>query len=497
MKTLYELAKLNNKNIRIVESMISVEKASPLKKLNDIITRNDQIDDASAMIEIYGKKNISAFSRLKTRLKDILIRSTLLQNVNIEAADSRLTESHNHLRYALASKLMVDLRSRSLSMEIAEKAIVKAIKYSLTESIILLARLLVIHFGGAEYNKYKLNKYLLIQNKYLRVYEYEIKAENYYYDLQRTQLQSLAAPSEYTKEKAKRYVEELEAVSDIDSYFFILNRYKVKSAFLEYQKDFDMLLKISDNILKEFGTEFKSASFLQTISIRRLWSLIQAGRNTEAISAGIHDMSKIQSGSLGWYFIAHYTLKAQLYSGNYQQATLLITQMIDNPKYLKIGDNFKELFNTTLGYIHLAIESGILGNPKEHQDHLPEFKIYRFLNAMPVFSKDKRGINVSILLMHIGYLLLRKDFDSIIDRTDSLNQYAYRYLRKDDSFRSNCMIKMVIQMTKAEFNPIRTDRYTSDLLNQLKQVKLAGSGENIETEIIPYEILWEIMTKSL
>ena len=30
-----------------------------------------------------------------------------------------------------------------------------------------------------------------------------------------------------------------------------------------------------------------------------------------------------------------------------------------------------------------------------------------------------------------------------------------------------------------------------------KEVKLAGSGENIETEIIPYEVLWEIMTKAL
>ena len=99
--------------------------------------------------------------------------------------------------------------------------------------------------------------------------------------------------------------------------------------------------------------------------------------------------------------------------------------------------------------------------------------------------------------MHIAFLLQRKDYNAIIDRTDSLNQYAYRYLRKDDSFRSNCMIKMVIQMTKADFNPIRTDRYTADLLKQLGSVSLAGSGENIEVEIIPFEILWDIMRKTL
>ncbi|HZV70198.1 MAG TPA: hypothetical protein VFG10_11670 [Saprospiraceae bacterium] len=497
MKTLYDLARINQKNSRIVESMISIDKESPLKKLNSLLSSKHAMDDNAAMIEIYGKKNISAFSRLKTRLKDILIRSTLLQNINLEASDTRLSEAHNHLRYALATKLLVDLRARSLSVEIAEKAILKAIKYSLTESVILLARLLVTHYGSSEYNKYKLNKYLIIQEKYLRVYASEIKAENYYLDLQRTQLQSLAAPSDSTKEKAKKYVEDLESLDDIKSFAFIMTKYRVKSAYYEYLKDYDSLLTLSENILKEFGSEFKTGTFLQNINVRRAWALIQAGRNDEAISSGLKDLSRIPNGSLGWYFIAHYILKAQLYEGNYSQAIQLITQMIDNTKFQKIGENFKELFYTTLGYIHLILESGLVNITKENLKTLPEFKIGKFLNTTPVFSKDKRGINVSILLMHIAFLLQRKDYDTIIDRMDSLNQYAYRYLRKDDSFRSSCMIKMVVQMTKADFNPIRTERYTRELLQQLKEVKLAGSGENIETEIIPYEVLWEIMTKSL
>jgi hypothetical protein len=59
------------------------------------------------------------------------------------------------------------------------------------------------------------------------------------------------------------------------------------------------------------------------------------------------------------------------------------------------------------------------------------------------------------------------------------------------------MIKMVIQMTKADFNPVRTERYTHDLRKKLSRVNLAGSGENIEIEIIPFEVLWDIMIKSL
>jgi len=157
----------------------------------------------------------------------------------------------------------------------------------------------------------------------------------------------------------------------------------------------------------------------------------------------------------------------------------------------------KEVAELHLGYVHLIKGSGLYKPSLASENELPNFKVGKYLNNTQVFSKDKRGINVSILLMHIAFLLQRKDYNAIIDRTDSLNQYAYRYLRKDDSFRSNCMIKMVIQMTKADFHPVRTARYTADLRKQLSHVTLAGSGENIEVEIIPFEVLWDIMTKAL
>ncbi|MEO8666745.1 MAG: hypothetical protein ABI462_14735 [Ignavibacteria bacterium] len=496
MKTLYELAKVNQKHSKTIESLIPSDKFSPMKRLISILFAQQDLDDQSAMLEIYGKKNASAFSRLKTRLKDILIRTTLLQNINIDAAESRLNESHNQLRNSVISKLLIDLKVRNLSIDIAEKSIIKAIKYHATESILLLTRILVAHYGSNEFNKYKLNKYLDLQEKYLRVYDWEIRAENYFYDLQRLQLQSLAAPSDATKEKARRYVTELESVKNVNSYNFTLNKYRVKAINFEYQKDYASLLKLVDSVLNEFTSQFKSTTFIQNINLRKAWALIQAGRYNDTIEIGIKDLKKIPSGSVGWYIMAHYTLKALLYKGDYAQSIELISSMMENPKLQKIGENYKELFTTTLGYIHLVVDSGLAGDPKEISKKLPDFKLYKYLNTTPVFSRDKRGINLSILLMHIAYLLQRKDYNAIIDRLDSLNQYAYRYLRKDDSFRSNCMIKMVVQMSKADFNPIRTERYTKDLLNQLKEVKLAGSGENIETEIIPYEVLWEIMTKS-
>jgi len=498
MKTLYELAKLNSRHIKVFEALIPQEDASPIKKLAAIAFSDNNLDDKECMIEIYGRKNLTAFSRLKSRLKDLFIRVIIMQNIHTESADARVNEALSGYRQSLVSRILLSRKSSRLAIEIAEKSITRSIKYHATENVLAQAHQLISHYGANELNKYKLNKYLEIQERFMNIYNWEIKAENYYYDLQKTQLQSLANPNDDTKMKAMRYAMELEKVKGIKTYFFIYNKYRVMAAHYEFQKDYTALLELSEQALKEFNKpELKTGMAISSITNRKVWALLQAGRPKETIVIGLKGLNKLISGSVNWYVLAHYTLKAELYTNEFEKAIDLIAQMINHNRFDLIGDNFKEIFFTTLGYIHLIVDSGIAGNPAELHKKLPEFKLGRFLNTTPVFSKDKRGINVSILLMHIAFLLQRKDYNAIIDRTDSLNQYAYRYLRKDDSFRSNCMIKMVIQMTKADFNPIRTDRYTADLRKQLGSVSLAGSGENIEVEIIPFEILWDIMRKTL
>jgi hypothetical protein len=497
MESLYELARINNRYKRISDSMLPINEDSSLRKLYEIVFSQRILTDEAAMFEVYGKKNLGAFSRLKSRLKDSLVRTTILQNTHVEAEDSRINESLNGYRQTLVSRVLIANKSKNLGIDLAEKSIARSIKYHATENVILQSRILVNHYGASEYNKYKFNKYLAIQQKYLHIHEWEIKAEHYFVELQRVQLKSLAGPSDTIKSKAKEYVDELDS-ANIRSYAFNLTKYRVKAAYYEYMRDYNSLLKISENASKEFSApDFKSGNALFNINLRRAWALIQAGRFEEATHLGSQEMNKTPVGTLGWFLMGHYTLKGQLYNGDFEKAILLINRIIDNPRFKKIGESYQELFNVTLSYIYLIIESNMFGDLKGYLKMFPEFKIYKFLNTIPVFSKDKRGINVSILLMHIAYLLQHKDFNAIIDRVDSLNQYAYRYLRKDESFRSNCMIKMVVQMTKADFNPIRTVRYTEELLKQLEQVKLAGSGENIETEIIPYEVLWQIMKKSL
>ena len=111
---------------------------------------------------------------------------------------------------------------------------------------------------------------------------------------------------------------------------------------------------------------------------------------------------------------------------------------------------------------------------------------------MPNFSRDKTGINISILVIQVLLLIAQGKKSKVIDRVEALRTYVYTHLRKDESFRSNCFIKMLLKMTEANFHKNGTIRKTEGLRKRLEEASIGTKGYSNYVEIIPYEKLWEI-----
>lgn len=79
----------------------------------------------------------------------------------------------------------------------------------------------------------------------------------------------------------------------------------------------------------------------------------------------------------------------------------------------------------------------------------------------------------------------------------SIGEYSKRYLRNDETFRSNCFIKMLLEIPKRGFHKIAVLRHTSPLLVKLKSSKIDLIHSPAEIEIIPYDMLWEIVLENM
>ena len=126
-----------------------------------------------------------------------------------------------------------------------------------------------------------------------------------------------------------------------------------------------------------------------------------------------------------------------------------------------------------------------------------KFSVNKFLNDTPIFSKDKRGLNIPILIAQILFLIHQKKYDKVIDRIDAIERYCTRYLRKDDTFRSNCFIKMLLQIPVSGFHKNGLERRASRYYKELLSNPIEVSNQSHDVEIIPYEDLWELALNSL
>lgn len=120
-----------------------------------------------------------------------------------------------------------------------------------------------------------------------------------------------------------------------------------------------------------------------------------------------------------------------------------------------------------------------------------------FLRSVPLFSKDKRGMNVPVLIIQMLIYISEKNYDAFIDRIDAIKKYSGRYLRMQDAYRSSCFIKMLVTISKNNFHPQAIARQALPLKEKLAKTPLDVSPQAYELEIIPYELLWDLIMKAL
>ena len=152
--------------------------------------------------------------------------------------------------------------------------------------------------------------------------------------------------------------------------------------------------------------------------------------------------------------------------------------------------NYKALYQSWKireAYCNLLIMAGKIDQEEIERSPIKPLRINKFVNDTEMYNKDKRGLNIAILLVPLIYCLVKKQYGQILDKMDSLRQYSFKYLRKDETLRSNCFIKMILKLPEANYHPLRTARYVKKHKKILYENPAELGMNRTDTEIIPYE----------
>ena len=456
-----------------------------------------QTDQEAAEYFFNKSEKCSSYRNLKNTLKSRLINTVFFIDLKQPFYNDQQKAYYHCWKEWAAIKILSGKSAKVTSIELSKKILPQARKYEFTDLLVEIYRLLRTNAATVSRDEKTFHQYNDQFNYYTKLWFAENKSEELYCKLislyNRGKVQNAVI-----HENAKTFYEELvPMLQEFNSYKLHLCGRLIHMAIYMSINDYKNTIKACDEALQFFEQKaYVSALALQTFLHQKLVCHTQLKEYEKGKAAAERSNAIIQEGKFNWFKNLEIFLILSLHTHNYQKA-YEIFDTVNTHKMLEFQPkSMLEIWKIHEAYIHYLIILNKI-TPKENDKRFTKFRLGRFLNEVPSFSKEKRRKNIPILIIQILFLILQKRYNDAIDRIERIDKYCYRYLRKDESFRSNCFIKMLLLIPLCNFHKAAVARKADKFLKQLKASPLEIANQSYEVEIIPYEYLWELALASL
>lgn len=494
MRELIELIEtLNIGKLKLKELWAAViEPGSKMEQLYDLIQSGQVTTDEEAIGRLYpDQKSAARFQSLKNKLKERLQDVVFLLDFRSPAFTDR-QKAHFECNKRLATAAVLLSKNATLAgIEMLELLLRHTQYFEFTDLTLKALYYLRLHYGTVAGDMKKFESYRLQYEQYQEIWIMENRAEELYGQLVSRYIMAGAEKEEIAR-AAEGYFNELEPMMERCAAFrlHLFGRLLQLSVYGSIN-DYAALGDLCRDAIAFFAQKpYDPNMSLQAFYYQLVVCQIQLRRYEEGRDMLQQYAFIYEEGYFNWFKWQELHLLLSMHTGHFTEAFDLCERVCRHPKMTKQPAHVQESWKIYEAYVHLPIRAGLVS-----QETGKPFKPGKFLNETPEFSKDKRGRNVPILIARILYLLADQKRDAVIDCVEALDKYNRRYLKSGDTFRSHCFIKMLLQIPAASFHPAAVARKTEKLLLLLQSSPLQLSNQAHEIEIIPYEVLWDMVTR--
>jgi tetratricopeptide (TPR) repeat protein len=396
-------------------------------------------------------------------------------------------------------RYLIGRSAHSAAEELAKQVLRKAQKYQITDIALLIIPYLSRRYSLSKGDRAKVEEMEALRLKMLETWNAESLASQYYADLNLTYSTSKALHPQI-HELAGKYIEELKKYENkVPSYLFHSFYYMIGVYQWLSIADYPRTIATCERAFEYLeNLPFQHKTGKLYFLFQHITSSLQLRRYEDANSRIKECLESVDRKSPVWIRVQELNLLKSFHTGEYQEGFTVLYRTYSHPQFNFVAGNVRERWLLYQAYLHYLLESGRIKDTRGHREkRKSHFRVNRFLNEVPLFSKDKRGMNIPILIIQTLFLIHRKKYDKAILRIEALEKYATRHLRKNDTFRSNCFIKMMLVAPKQGFHRKAVVRHAAKFIEKLREAPLEKARQPNEIEIIPYENLWEIFLEQL
>lgn len=458
-----------------------------------LINNGFEEDDQAAFMLLQKSKTSPSYKKLKKELKKDLINRLFLFDLSHSKYSDRQKAYHSCYKDWAAIKILLGQNAWTSVRKLCIKVYKMALQYEFSEIVADVARILRLYYGTREGNIKAYQKYAEVFDYFRTLRDREEFVEGLYTELVVAYVNK-RSDGQVIQNKAYEYFKLIENdLATYDSYWLRLCGYLIQLFIFSSVKDQEGTLSVCNEAIAFFNKKtYKANIAMQVFLYQKMVSFAELNDYESGKSAAQQGMQIVAEGTGNWFKYQEWFFLFSMHTGDYKVAFFGFLKVKNHKKFKFLPDNNKELWRIYEAYLFLLWKTKRLGHGQKAVSHFKDFKTGRFFNALPVFERDKRGMNIPILIAQIMLMLINRNYHKANGRIEAINKYCSRYLTKNETFRSNSFIKMLIQIPTAGFHRVAVERKAKKYLKNLWIVPYGMSNQNLEIEIIPYEKLWEM-----
>jgi hypothetical protein len=500
MKNLIEIARVVTKRkvrkIEIFDDYALRHKKSKFNEFYEALRDNKFKNDREAASKLYDcKPTDPKYRQLKSRFRKRLLNTLFFLDINLPKAANYDRAYYSCNKDWTLVKTLMWYDAPNSAAQLARQILTTSLKFKFADFIVSSARVLREHSAntGDEKGYEDYDNYI---KEYSQVLEAEIRSEELYQRVIMNYYKPFSKNQDL-EERINSYCDALVGLSEqYESPVISYNMYLVWIFRYEMLQDFETMLAVCEQgeAYVERNPVYKQSKKMANFQTKKMSAYLHLRNFRDGRANAEKCLRELEEGSEDWFTFMEYYFLLAMHTENYLQAIAIFKEAYNHPKFkkLKYAETEKwHLFNGYMGYI---IESEGKTNKVLQMQPLKNFKPNQLLKDEALYPKDQRVFTVHALILQILLLLERNNFSEVRERIDRLKKYANRQLRKEEYYRSVQFIRLLQQLSKADFQPEELSN-TSKYLRALQEHPFFYRGVIMELEIIPYELLWERILK--
>jgi len=499
MKYLSEVTRIvtnfREENIEIIDENVALSSNDAVSKLY-MGSKNGSIDsDQKAAEIIYGKPIVDTkYTSLKNRLKKRLLNSLFFLTIKPPAFSEFASAVYQSNKNVFLVKTLVSLGGRNTAIKLAESALSHSEKFNLTSNSI---EFLIILRGYSSFlgNEKNYDEYSESLNRALKTFESECIALEYN---DRITLKFAKSSAEHPEMKGtiEKYADELSNLrTKYTSKTLNYNYFRIKTLSCQISRDYQAAVSICEEAEEYLlnNPHLSNNTLLGEFSLQKLTCFL----NLREFEKGKKTATRLEElypkSNPNWFIYMENYFYLTMHTEHFSEAELVYKDVIENQRFTFQPEHKKEHWKLFEMYLQFAQSVTSLQKTESRSSFDPN----KFLRVVPNYTKDKRGYNVSILILQILFLLDNNDFGGIIGRMDALRTYRTRYLRAGSNKQSALFFRMLQIMETNSFSYELTKQKSQRYFEKMKSTAAEFSEIQDGVQVLPFDWLWNKILEML